>query len=1265
MNIKKLKKLINNPKKFFADSKIFKTKNEKKIKSQSFKKLCFVVVGNDQEKINKTLLSIKNSEKKCPVSNHQITLLQINEDHNFEKTSIHDALSKFDDDDYVKIIHSGEEINEDFLSEYYNKTNFIADDDIIIHAYAADITILQLDTVVANIKHTVSKDSSHSKDYLFPHLSICIFKNQVLNNLKRNTSPFNFNLGIDSVIEGLFLSNDQNGYQFLSNAYQGNASGERIDAQLQELVKSGSPLIKTLLNIRLALEDNEIDLSKSKSLFCLIHNMIIILLRNKKADELLTQEEISTAETTLVEILTILGPDVIKGYSASNYNHIHKIGYLKLIGLDAARDIAYLEEHDSRSKSIKFKIASHTKNFPRCYIDGKEIIPNHIKMKNLSVFDLEFSYETYVWIPFSANNKKVSFENNFITEILVAGKRVKSESYGKLASIIDNKAKIKIALPRKVKLLRSISESSYFKNKFLNCWVFVDNDLRADDNAEHFYRYVKENQPNVNAYFLLNKSSSDWERLKKQGFNLIEFGSLQHRIALLNAKFLLSSHANPAIVNYLPRKHFSDIMKYKFVFLQHGVTKDDQSEWLNSRKIDYLVTAGTPEFEDIANQGRYRYTSKEVVLTGFPRYDNLQKTETKKQILIMPTWRKSLAGELMKKSSKRIKNENFSDSAFCKEWGGFLQSKELKNLVEAHDFSVLFLPHPNLIDYLEDLEIPDYINIGSLTECSIQKVFKESDLLITDYSSVAFDVAYMRKPVLYFHFDIDTFFSEHSYSKGYYDYEKHGFGSVASNIKTLQMNLSATLKNKCHLDEYYAKRINDFFPYDDNKNSERLFNVLNAPTSKTVTFNILHNFLTLQLRNNDLLAAEKTILEISNKSINLNDHQRNLLKQNLNEISFWSLIQNRQILTSKIFNHASNLNIFIPCLNVDTDYHIEHDYYSSIVSNLNELVNFKVLEKSEAIDYTDINNNHDYSIKLTPQVANFIDLSLKNNHEDAIELFNDLQNETMFKQAVFLHLLHGINLVKTGQTLKALNLLRKIKLTDDQKDSLLVLIYEKHLPEDQSSLNLNFLITTEPTSTAKEAFLYLNKTVTLAQYSKYFENGNSNDVLLARYLNDLYKTKSYTSFVDAFNQYDLEKSYLSNSSNLAKYFISIFITQGIESLNSKILEISGIEDYKSTFDSLFLNHEEISLDTVYQIIEQTIEKEIYPYTCSEIYKYSLYFYKNNRPGLAKKLTTMSVMKMHEDFYSDKNNWENDGDYRTLISAVTELNNAVHELNRIG
>ncbi|BEJ86316.1 hypothetical protein B10525_14490 [Campylobacter jejuni] len=43
--------------------------------------------------------------------------------------------------------------------------------------------------------------------------------------------------------------------------------------------------------------------------------------------------------------------------------------------------------------------------------------------------------------------------------------------------------------------------------------------FRADDNAEHLYRYVMKNYPEKNIAFVLRKNSHDYKRLKKKVLN--------------------------------------------------------------------------------------------------------------------------------------------------------------------------------------------------------------------------------------------------------------------------------------------------------------------------------------------------------------------------------------------------------------------------------------------------------------------------------------------------------------------------------------------------------------------------------------------------------------------------------------------------------------------------------------------------------------------------------------------------------------------------
>ena len=106
--------------------------------------------------------------------------------------------------------------------------------------------------------------------------------------------------------------------------------------------------------------------------------------------------------------------------------------------------------------------------------------------------------------------------------------------------------------------------------------------------------------------------------------------------------------------------------------------KDDLSGWVNrfNKNISLFVTAAKPEYQSIVD-GNYFYTDKEVKLTGFPRFDNLVADKTKKQIIILPTWRKQLANSIDQKTGQRIYNDTFKNSAFFKFYDRLIQDERL------------------------------------------------------------------------------------------------------------------------------------------------------------------------------------------------------------------------------------------------------------------------------------------------------------------------------------------------------------------------------------------------------------------------------------------------------------------------------------------------------------------------------------------------------------------------------------------------------------
>ncbi len=354
--------------------------------------------------------------------------------------------------------------------------------------------------------------------------------------------------------------------------------------------------------------------------------------------------------------------------------------------------------------------------------------------------------------------------------------------------------------------------------------------MQADDNAEHLYRYIAKHHKEIKIFFILRKTSHDWFRLRKDGFRLIAFGSLNHGASLLNAKHLISSHANGYVSNYLQVPWYNDLLKIKYTFLQHGVTKDDMSNWFNTKDIHCLITASKREYNSIvSNYTRYKFTEKEVMLTGFPRHDTLLKGANKREklILIMPTWRQSLVGKLLAKGDDRGINKKFLYSKYVQYWKSLLHSQKLRTLCEKHGYQIIFFPHANIQPYLKVFNIPSNIELLSHNSGSIQTLFQRASLLITDYSSVAFEMAVLEKETIYYQFDKEEIFRNiHTYEQGYFDYKKDGFGAVCYQENEVLEALENYFKRNGKIDMIYQNRMREFFAFHDMHNSKRTFEAI-------------------------------------------------------------------------------------------------------------------------------------------------------------------------------------------------------------------------------------------------------------------------------------------------------------------------------------------------------------------------------------------------------------------------------------------------------
>ena len=96
--------------------------------------------------------------------------------------------------------------------------------------------------------------------------------------------------------------------------------------------------------------------------------------------------------------------------------------------------------------------------------------------------------------------------------------------------------------------------------------------------------------------------------------------------------------------------------------------------------------------------------------------------------------------------------------------------------------------------------------------------------MITDYSSTAFETAYLGKGCIYYQFDSDEFFGGmQAYAKGYFDYSEDGFGPVVQTEDDLIIQLQAYAKRGFAPTDEHTKHIREFFPFRDGKCCERVY----------------------------------------------------------------------------------------------------------------------------------------------------------------------------------------------------------------------------------------------------------------------------------------------------------------------------------------------------------------------------------------------------------------------------------------------------------
>lgn len=343
-------------------------------------------------------------------------------------------------------------------------------------------------------------------------------------------------------------------------------------------------------------------------------------------------------------------------------------------------------------------------------------------------------------------------------------------------------------------------------------WLVGELPYKAQDNGLHFFRYLRGQHPEIDAYYVIEEDSPELRNLAGLD-HVVYFGSPKHfEIALRADKFIGTHHSD----FLFPTRHpdFKRKAHGQRVFLQHGVMG---TKWMvpnygkrgTGFSTDLFLVSSPREREYIVRD--FGYAPEETAITGLPRFDALLAQDVPvhpRQLLVIPTWRDWLQSA-----------EVFEDSEYLKTWSDFLHSPELAAMVREQGLEVVFCLHPNMQrfrHYFDDAPA----RVVSQGEVDVQLLMKQSAAMVTDYSSVGFDFSFLERPVLYLQFDRSRFLGQQG---SHLDLDRELPGDISATVPELLEQLPAAVARGFSMTDEARRRSERFLAIRDRNNCERVF----------------------------------------------------------------------------------------------------------------------------------------------------------------------------------------------------------------------------------------------------------------------------------------------------------------------------------------------------------------------------------------------------------------------------------------------------------
>lgn len=321
------------------------------------------------------------------------------------------------------------------------------------------------------------------------------------------------------------------------------------------------------------------------------------------------------------------------------------------------------------------------------------------------------------------------------------------------------------------------------------------------------------------AYFIVDRDYEFIDRIpEKYRANIVYKYSFKHYLYFFKAKTFIGTeqpvHAiDLKTFNLLALKKISD-KNINYVFLQHGVmymiSLDSESRYMFKRKAlngKYrVVVSSQAEADHFTMLGRHY--PEDLYITGLPKFDRNELLSDADKIVIMPTWR---PWEI------NMARDNFIQTPY------FKMVIRIYNCIpdELKD-KVVILPHPLIANELKHL--PESISNKIRIDARYDDILKQTRILITDYSSIAYDAFYRGTRVIFYWEEKDFCMAQYGPSTKLMLNEENVFGDYFYSTDGLSESI---LKNYyAPQTEEYKQRYSEIVKFSDGRNTQRLLDAL-------------------------------------------------------------------------------------------------------------------------------------------------------------------------------------------------------------------------------------------------------------------------------------------------------------------------------------------------------------------------------------------------------------------------------------------------------